>query len=302
LLEDAPLSVRRAGRTWSPQNSDRAFRGWVTARQALEESLNVPTARLAMQVGLARVVDVARALGIESRLQAVPALALGAFEVSPLELAAVYSVFAAGGMRVPVHGLSAVLDSEGKPLPGGALAEPVRALSPQANYLVVSTLQGVIERGTGASARIQGVTDPLAGKTGTTNGRRDSWFGGFSPDRATLVWVGYDDNSKTRLSGARAALPVWARFTWSVRPRDGYPVFRQPRGIATAAIDPLSGELATDDCPKVLTEVFLEGAVPTRVCHLHAGWSRDDAGAEGGKKRWRWLKRVFGRDKKKDEG
>jgi penicillin-binding protein 1B len=302
LLEDAPLTVALAGREWSPQNSDSEFRGWVTVRTALEDSLNVPTARLGMYVGLPRVVEVARDLGIESRLQPVPALALGAFEVTPVELATVYATLAGGGVRRETYGLEAVLDRDGKEVEGRPLAEPQRALSPEATYLLTSILQGVIDRGTGSSARLQGMTDPLAGKTGTTNDRRDSWFAGFSPDRATLVWVGYDDNSTTRLSGARAALPIWARFTYKVRPPGGYPTIPQPAGVATAVIDPQSGELATDDCPQVLTEVFRQGEMPAEVCSLHGGgyrdWSARRLDEDGKKGRWRWLKRIFGKGDK----
>ena len=299
LLEDAPLTVALAGSEWSPRNADADYRGWVSARTALEESLNVPTARLALEVGLRRVVETARRMGVSSRLQPVPALALGAFEVTPVELATVYATLAAGGVRRELYGLRGVLDREGRPVTARALRPPQRALSEETAYFLVSMLQGVLERGTGASARLQGVTDPLAGKTGTTNGRRDSWFVGLSPDRTTLVWVGYDDNSRTRLSGARAALPIWGRFTWAVRPAGGYPRFAPPAGIVTAVIDPRTGELATDLCPRVMTEVFRRGEVPAAVCHLHGGWylqpdwrsrrlqeSQERSG-------WRWLRRLL---------
>ena len=119
----------------------------------------------------------------------------------------------------------------------------------------------------GGAARGQGIRGPLAGKTGTTNDRRDSWFAGYSPDRVTVVWVGYDDNSPTHLSGARAALPIWSRFTAGVRPARGYPAFVPPAGIITAA---RSGErqLATDLCPYRMTEVFPEWQVPAQSCRL----------------------------------
>ena len=302
LLEDAPLTVELAGRTWSPKNSNGQFRNdWVSARVALEDSLNVPTARLALQVGLPEIVGTAQALGIRSRLSPVPALALGAFEVTPLELASVYAVFAAGGVKNEVHGLHAVLDPQGVLVEGRKLAEPERVLSAQGTYLLTSVLQGVLDRGTGASARVQGLTDPLAGKTGTTNDRRDSWFAGYSPDRVSLVWVGYDDNSVTRLSGARAALPIWSRFTFKVRPAGGYPVFAQPAGVMTAVIDPSTGTLATDDCPEVLTEVFLAGASPREICRLHGdgrvldGYQEqiaDETPTEK-KKRFQWLRKLF---------
>lgn len=306
LLEDAPLTVALAGRSWSPQNSDSEFRGWVTTRTALERSLNVPTARLALDVGLKRVVEMGRAMGIDGRLQPVPALALGAFEVTPLELATVYATLASGGVRREVYGLRGLLEPSGEVVEGVRVTEPKRVLSQQAVFLLTSVLQGVLDRGTAASVRMQGLDDPLAGKTGTTNDRRDSWFGGYSPDRVSLVWVGYDDNSPTRLSGARAALPIWARFTWKVRPAGGYPVFDQPSGVATAVVDPLSGQLATDECVQVLTEVFLDGQVPTEVCRLHGGWDSEagwppaQSREQETKGRWRWFKRLLGRDKPKN--
>lgn len=307
MLEDAPLTVALAGQTWSPENSDDRFRGWVSARTALEKSLNVPTARLALDVGLERVVQQARAMGIDSQLQPYPALALGAFEVTPLELASVYAVLAGEGIKREIFGLRGMLDPTGEVVEGKELAKPERALSEQSTFLVTSLLQGVLDRGTAASVRTQGLTDPLAGKTGTTNDRRDSWFAGYSPDRVSLVWVGYDDNSSTRLSGSRAALPVWANFTWKVRPAGGYTVFGQPAGVTSAVIDSQTGLLATDECPQVLTEVFVEGTVPIGVCRLHGGWATEaawpatEARQEKKKGPLRWIKKIFSRDDSKSD-
>lgn len=269
VIEDSPLTVTLANMVWEPHNDDDEYRGWVSARTAIEDSLNVPTARLAMQVGLPRIMEVARALGVTSPLLPVPALALGAFEVSPVELATIYATLANRGVRPPVHGIDAVLLPDGSPLPGRSLPEPVAALSPSTVYLVTSVLQGVLDHGTATAVRAT-LQDPLAGKTGTTNGRRDSWFAGFSPDRTTLVWLGYDDNSETKLSGARAAVPIWSKFMLAVRPPGGYTNFETPPGVTTATIDPETGQLATERCPKVMTEVFLEGHVPTELCRLHA--------------------------------
>jgi penicillin-binding protein 1B len=304
-LEDEPLTVALADSTWQPRNSDGEYHGWVTVRQALERSLNVPTARLALATGLDRILDMARRLGVRGRLEPYPALALGAFEVTPGELATVYATLASGGIRHPLHGLSAILGTDGRPLSGQPLAPAQRVLDPATVYVVTQMLQGVLDRGTAAAVREMGVRDALAGKTGTTNDRRDSWFAGYSPERSTLVWVGYDDNSPTRLSGARAALPIWARYVWRVRPSGGYARFDVPAGVTTAAIDPLSGQLATGRCPTVLTEAFLDGTAPSRTCSLHGGWSgrpwRERVGdpeAERAERRglWRWLGRVLGRD------
>ncbi|MEM7481718.1 MAG: PBP1A family penicillin-binding protein [Acidobacteriota bacterium] len=299
MVEDAPLTVRLANQRWSPQNDDGEFNGWVSVRTAVERSLNVPTARLALQVGLKPIIEVARGLGVTAPLDPVPSLALGAFEVSPVEMATVYATFAAGGKRPPVHGLAAILDPSGEPMLGEPLPAPEQVISPEGAYLMTSVLQGVFDRGTARVTRDWGLTDRLAGKTGTSNGRRDSWFAGYAPNRATAVWVGYDDNSKTRMSGGRAALPIWARFTVRVRPSGGYSTFRQPAGVVTAVVDPESGGLATDRCPLVETEVFLRNQVPEYVCDLHGRGYREE--------RWdrrrpverrhpfrRWLKRVFG--------
>ncbi|HQN39633.1 MAG TPA: penicillin-binding transpeptidase domain-containing protein, partial [Thermoanaerobaculia bacterium] len=212
LIADEPLLLELAGRQWSPKNDDGEFLGWISARTAVERSRNLPTVRLALEVGLPPIVDLARRLGVASPLSPVPALALGAFELSPLELATVYSVFASGGVRPPVHTLDGVLDGRGQPLAGTALPPPERVLSPEAAYLVTSLLEGVVAHGTGQRARQLGLTDPVAGKTGTTNQKRDAWFAGFAPGKVALAWVGYDedrlhapDPSARRLRADRAA-------------------------------------------------------------------------------------------------
>jgi penicillin-binding protein 1B len=273
FLDDSPLTVRVGNRSWTPKNDDGDFHGTVSARTALEHSYNLATARLALQVGLPPIVELAREMGIGGTLEAFPSVALGAASVTPVELATVYATFARGGVRPPVHALVAIRDRHGKAVPAAALPSPERVLSPQSAYLVTSMLQGVLDHGTGYAARALGVEGELAGKTGTTNDQRDSWFAGYSPDRATVVWVGYDDNAPTGLSGSRGALPIWSRFTVAVRPPGGYRTFNQPAGISTAVIDPATGLLATEYCPSVLTEVFPTGQVPTDLCNQHQGWS-----------------------------
>jgi penicillin-binding protein 1B len=268
FLEDEPLTVAIGNASWSPKNDDGDYHGWVTVRTALEHSYNPATERLALQVGIPKIVALGRRLGITSTMQPFPAVALGATAVAPIELATVYASLAAGGIRPAVHGLLAVVDSHGKPVAGAPLADPERVLSPQSDYLVTSLLQGVLERGTGAGAAPQ-LRGRLAGKTGTTNDRRDSWFAGYAPERATVVWVGYDDNAVTRLSGARAALPIWSRFTVTVAPPGGYSTFPQPPGVTSALIDPETGLLATEYCPQVFTEVFRDGEAPSELCNIH---------------------------------
>ena len=291
-------SVRLAGRSWSPRNDDQSFDGWMTIRTAVERSRNVPTVRLALRVGLEDIVSMARKMGITTPLRPLPSLALGAFEVTPLEMASVYATLANGGLRQPVHGLRGVLLKDGQVSAGRPLPAPERVLSPESAYLLTSVLQGVFERGTARRARQDGLKEPLAGKTGTTNGRRDSWFAGFSGDRAAVVWVGYDDNAATRLSGARAALPIWSRFMVKVRPPGGFAIVRQPPGVVTASVDPETGELASDRCPASITEVFLSGQEPVEFCHLHSPFWRPkfapDRRRHPHKHPFRgWLDRVF---------
>ncbi len=292
FVEDAPLTVRQAGSDpWSPRNSSGSFSGWVTVRQAVERSLNVATARVALQEGLGRIVEVARDLGVETPLEPVPAIALGAFEVTPVQMATIYATFAADGRRPPIHALEGVLGPQGIRVEGQPLPPPEPVISASTAYLVTSVLQGVIDRGTAAGARRQGLKGPLAGKTGTTNDRRDSWFAGYSPQRTSVVWVGYDDNRKTQLSGARAAVPIWTRFMVSVAPEGGYPVFSQPAGVTTAVIDPTTGELATEHCPTTVTEVYPVGRAPSDQCHVHDGY---------GEWRERWER--WNRDRYEDNG
>jgi penicillin-binding protein 1B len=269
LLDDDPIVVRNGEEVWTPQNYDRTYRGWVTTRAALEQSLNIPTVRLAFQAGLQRVAALARNLGLTGKLDVVPALALGAVEATPRELAQVYATFAAGGRRPPIHGLEAVLDRSGHAV-FADLPLPARVLRPQCAYLVNSILQGALDHGTGSGARRLGIAGPLAGKTGTTNDRRDNWFAGYSPDRVTIVWVGYDDDAGTRLSGATGAVPVWSRFTRAMRPAAGYADFPRPPGLVRVTLDPETGELATPFCSRQVTELLPEWQVPTSSCHLHA--------------------------------
>lgn len=279
FLEDEPLTVRLANMTWSPKNDDGSFHGWVTVRSALEKSYNPATARLAMEVGMPRIIELAHDMGISSEMEPFPSVALGAAEATPLEVATVYATLAAGGVRPPLHGLVAVLDRYGNLVEGAPLGDPKRVLSAESAYMVTSLLQGVFVRGTARGAA-SGIKGDLAGKTGTTNKRRDSWFGGYSPERATVVWVGYDDNSSTRLSGARAALPIWVRFTAKVT-RTGA-TFTQPLGVTTALIDSSTGRLATEYCPLPMTEVFREGEAPTEVCNRHGSyWDMEVAEAAG---------------------
>jgi penicillin-binding protein 1B len=271
MIDDSPLTVLVNGRPWSPRNYEDHYAGRVRVRRALEMSLNAATVRIAQEVGLRAVIDTARALGLTSALEPVPAMALGAFEVTPLELAHAYLPLANGGRRLAaVTGLAAVDAGDGRP-PVALAPDATAAVSPAEAYLVTSLLAGVMSTGTGARARDLGVTGEVAGKTGTTNDGRDAWFVGYTPTLLALVWVGFDGGEPHGLSGARAALPIWADFMRQAL--DAYPArpFEVPAGIRFAQIDLGNGKLANRYCPVVGREAFLSGTEPA-PCDEHGGF------------------------------
>jgi len=270
-LDDSPLERREGGKMWAPANYDNEFRGPVTAQMALEQSLNVPTVRAAEQIGIKSVIDAARRAGISSTLKPYASLALGAQEVTPLEIASAYATLAHGGVRLEPVIIEAVRDARGKLLSRQERKPGKRALSPQATYLVTVALQGAFDRGTAASARTLGFTGTAAGKTGTTDDYRDAWFAGYTPDLLALVWVGFDDGSSTGLTGAQAALPIWVDFIRQVGAETSDP-FEEPSGIVWEKVDPLSGGLARWSCDDSRWMAFIEGAEPTEKCTLHGGW------------------------------
>ncbi|HEV8144234.1 MAG TPA: PBP1A family penicillin-binding protein [Methylomirabilota bacterium] len=272
VVEDSPLTLQVGRDQWSPRNYENRYEGHVTVRRALERSLNTAAVRVAGAIGYASVIEAARALGIESPLAAVPSMVLGAFEVTPLELARAYVPFANRGTR-PRGPTALIAAYEGG---GSALElekpEPEMPITPAEAYLMTSLLEGVVTNGTGASARALGVTGAVAGKTGTTNDGRDAWFVGYSPSLLTLVWVGFDANESHGLSGAEGALPIWADFmkqALELYPSIG--AFPVPEGITFAQVDVTNGRLANRYCPAVARETFISGTEPP-LCQEHGGF------------------------------
>ena len=282
ILDDSPIEMQSGGKMWRPENYDGEFRGPVSARYALEHSLNVPTVRAAESVGLQRVVLAARRCGFKERFQPLPSLALGAQEVTPLDLAAAYGTFATLGDRAEPRIVARLESREGQALAQRA-PEIREAFRPEVAYLLDDVLRGVLLRGTAGSASALGFSGDAAGKTGTTDDTRDAWFVGFTPELLALVWVGYDDNSKTSLTGARGALPIWVDLMKGIRHRWEGATFPEPPGIVHAEIDPESGQAAGDGCPERVPEIFLVGTEP-ELCELHLGGFR------------RWWRRLFHRD------
>lgn len=275
IFLDAPITVTwdkgEEKERWTPRNSDWKYRGSMSARRALELSINIPTVRAAVAAGLPTVLAAARASGIGSRLRPFPSIALGAFEISPMEIASAYAVFANSGIRVEPNAIVGVMTGDGRVL--DRKETPLTpALPPDAVFLVNSLMRGAVDRGTAGGARAGGLRGVLAGKTGTTNDWRDAWFVGFSPRFLAAIWVGYDDNRALRLSGTEAAIPIFADFTKAVPPQYFSENFPVPSNIVTAEIDPDTGLLVTPGCPRRMREVFIAGTAPTSLCNEHEGF------------------------------
>jgi penicillin-binding protein 1B len=300
-LDDSPVSIRTASGNWAPANYDHKFHGRVGVRQALEKSLNVATVRLAQEVGTERILDVARRLGIESPLDSVPAQALGAADVTPLELARAYATLASGGVRAETRFFDDLTDASGQTLLR-TRPKSERVLDPAASFLAVSLLEGVVDRGTARAVRSAGLQGPIAGKTGTSNDSKDAWFAGFTPELAAVVWVGFDEPRDMKLPAAQLAVPIWSRFlkeaTGGVIPG----AFEPPPGIQRVEIDPETGAVALAGCPRSASEYFIEGTEPRVTCPeggwLVRGGDGDDErepARKGSRGRGGWLDRLFDR-------
>lgn len=269
IIEDKSFSVQAGGEMWSPENYDKEEHGDVSLRTALSKSYNIATAKLAINIDLEAVVKTAHDAGITSALMPVPSAALGAFEVTPLEMAAAYTVFPNNGIRAEPVSVINVVTKEGEILERKNI-EMKRVFDPEPVYLVTTVLKDALDKGTGAAARDYGFTGVAAGKTGTTSSYRDSWFVGFTPHYLALAWVGYDDNATTNMSGARAALPIWAKFMKEAV-GNNQEDFPSPTGILLVKIDPKTGLLASPRCGEAVFETFIEGTEPNESCANYAG-------------------------------
>jgi membrane carboxypeptidase/penicillin-binding protein len=265
LLADEPIELPGRDGPWKPENADGLFRGPVTMRRALEDSLNVPSVRLFQEVGPKAAIDVCRRAGIASPLGFDYSIVLGTSEVTPLEMAGAFVPFAAGGAAGPPRFAAAVLDAAGVPLPD-RLGKPAQVVSPQVAFLVNEMLRGACRRGTAYSLSSLAWKHPLAGKTGTTSGGRDGWFVGYTPRFLALVWVGPDEPRDLKLSGSSAALPIWRALAEGVSRQLQADEPEPPEGVVRVDLDPATWLLATDDCPDSVGEWFLEGTEPTETC------------------------------------
>jgi penicillin-binding protein 1B len=266
ILEDTPTEFASPEGPWKPRNYEGRYLGRATVRRALYMSLNVATVHLSQLIGLAPVIEYAHRLGISSELRPVPSLALGVCEVTPLELTNAFATLAAGGVRSQPYAVRAVLDMRGKVLWRPELRR-VRVLSAETAYVTTTLLEDVLNHGTAFPARGQyGFTAPAAGKTGTTNDEVDSWFVGYTPSLVAGVWIGADHGGHLGLTGAQAALPVWATFMRTAERGRPAEDFAQPPGVQFATIDSDTGLLARADCPRVVRQAFIHGTAPAEYC------------------------------------
>ena len=303
-LDDSELVWRQRGSPdWKPKNYDNKFNGQVPLRTALARSLNVSTARLGIDLGVDRILDKLPRFGIEQRPPAFPSSLLGAYELSPLEVTQMYQTFADGGFRTPLRAIRDIVTADGQPLQRYPLhVEAVAAAAPV--YLLTTALQGVVSDGTGQGLSNWVPADiRVAGKTGTTDDLRDSWFAGYTGNHVAVVWVGRDDNKSTGLTGSNGALTVWGEMMKSLQPEPLQP--GMPEDIELVAIDPPAGVSAEEACQASLPLPFIKGSAPAGAvpCDpsdvLHRGapdassGRSDDAAAQDPSTQRSWFRRLF---------
>jgi penicillin-binding protein 1B len=268
IVVDEPTTFEFDGQEYAPNNFEHTFYGPVTLRKALAKSLNVATIKVAEMVGYSSVVNLAHRAGISEDVKATPAMAIGSYDATPIEMAGAWTIFANHGSHVQPSFVSLVKQSNGKVLlDQKPLSKPV--LDPRVDYLVVSMLEEVMRTGTAAGVRARGFTVPAAGKTGTSH---DGWFAGFTSNLLCIVWVGFDDNRTLDLEGAHSALPIWTEFmkrAITLRKYADAKPFEAPDGVVTVTIDPESGMPANAQCPMQAPEVFIAGTEPVGTCPLH---------------------------------
>jgi len=274
LVSDTRFVLKRKfSADWSPRNYEDVYHQTVTVAEALEQSLNSASVRIGLACGLDPISRTAHTLGVVSDIDTKnPAMLLGAVDLAPIEMADAYSTIARLGSRVPLHAVKFVTDDKGRKVSAGDEINPVQVFPARDTYMLVTVMKGVVDRGTAGVTRSMGFRLVAAGKTGTTNDKRDAWFIGFTPKALTLTWLGFDDNAPTGLSGGTGAVPIWTRFMQATMAGQPNVDFAPPEGVVMAQIDETSGGLAVPNCPQrsVVTEAFKAGTQPGNPCPLHS--------------------------------
>jgi penicillin-binding protein 1B len=264
LIDDSPTTFEFDGKVYDPRNYKDEYHGQVTARYALQMSLNNATVKMAEMVGYDKVAALARSAGIAS-VKATPAAALGAYDASPLEMAGAYTVLANNGVRIDPLLVRSMRQ------PNGDVVEDFHndkrpVLDPRIAFVITNMMQNVIDHGTGFTVRARGFTAPAAGKTGTSH---DAWFAGYTSNLLCIVWVGYDDYSDLKLAGGSTAGPIWAEFMKRAVRLPQYSNtanFAPPSGVVTVSLDKSTNLLSTASCPEAYNSAFVEGSEPKETC------------------------------------
>ena len=264
MIDDSPTTFTYGSQIYEPRNYQNEYFGQVTARFALMKSLNNATVKLAEMVGYDKVASLARAAGITS-VQPTPAMALGSYDASPLEMAGAYTVFANSGVHLDPQLLRSVRTSTGD-IVEDFKNSPRPVLDPRVAYVMTTMMESVINNGTAAGVRARGFTTPAAGKTGTSH---DAWFAGYTTNLLCVVWVGYDDYSDIKLEGAHAAAPIWAEFMKRAIALPQYhntQEFTPPSGVVDLTLDKSTNLVATAGCPDDYSIAFIAGTEPRDTC------------------------------------
>jgi len=283
-VPDQPSTFSYGDQIYEPRNYKEEYHGDVTLRYALALSLNNATVKVAEEVGYDKVADLARSAGITS-VKATPAMALGAYDATPVDMTSAYTSFANGGVRLSPLFVNSVRNAKGDIITNFG-TEKKQVLDPRVAFVMTDMLQGVMNFGTAYGVRSRGFNAPAAGKTGSSH---DGWFAGYTTNLLCIVWVGYDDYSDLRLSGAQTAAPIWAEFMKKAVALPAYSDvrdFSQPEGVVDVQLDKVTNRLATPSCPDTYSIAFIAGTEPRDTC--------DQSGAISG-----FFSRIFGGNSEK---
>jgi penicillin-binding protein 1B len=269
MVLDQPGTFAYGDQIYEPRNYKEEYHGEVTARYALALSMNNATVQLAQQVGYDKVAALAKSAGILS-VKPTPAMALGAYDASPIDMASAYTVFANGGERISPLLINSVRNAKGDTVLDYK-AETKDVLDPRVAAVMTNMMEGVLNFGTAFEVRARGFNAPAAGKTGSSH---DGWFAGYTSNLLCIVWVGFDDYSDLRLSGAQTAAPIWAEFMKKAVTLPAYSdvrPFAQPSGVVAVQLDKGTNLLATPSCPETYTAAFIAGTEPNQTCDQPGG-------------------------------
>ena len=279
VLDDSRLRVMGEDKNiWEPENYDREYHGNVLLYDALLNSYNIPAARVGLDIGLGEISKTIQQLGNHDRLPPYPSLTLGAVDMSPFDVASIYQTFAASGFHSPLRSVLAVLDANGRPLKRYPV-DVAREVNPDVVALINFNMVGITEQGT-AHRLASDLKIKVAGKTGTSDDLRDSWFAGFSGDAVAVVWTGFDDNRGTGLTGSSGALRIWSKLMSAISSKS-FEVM-MPDNITMHWIDRESGLLSGKDCENAIELPFIKGSEPTEEAECTEGSS------------FGWFRKLFG--------